>query len=67
MIRRGEIKMKESPPKGPTIASNAASMIEQKDDSYLSSLETNEGIPTVSLPPHAVSIKFMVDDDVVVV
>ena len=43
------------------------SLIEQKDDSYLSSSETNEGIPTVSLPPHAVPIKFMVDDDVAVV
>ena len=42
-------------------------MIEQKDDSYLSSSKTNEGIPTVSLPPHAVLIKFTVDDDVAVV
>ena len=42
-------------------------MIEQKDGSYLSSSETDEGIPAVSLPPRAVPIKFMVDDDVVVV
>jgi len=42
-------------------------MIEQKDDSYMSSSETNEGIPTVSLPPHAVPIKFTIDNDVAVV
>ena len=41
-------------------------MIEQKDESYLSSSETNEGIPTVSLPPFAVLIKFVVEDDVAV-
>jgi len=42
-------------------------MIEQKDESYLSSSKTNEGIPTVSLPPHAIPTKFMVDDDVAAV
>ena len=42
-------------------------MIEQKDDSYLSSSDTNEGIPTVSVPPRAVPIKFMVDNDVAIV
>jgi len=67
MIRRREIEIEGAPPKGLTASSNATSMIEQKDDSYLSSSETNEGIPTVSLPPHAVPIKFMVDDDVAVV
>jgi len=67
MIRRGEIEIEGAPPKGSTASSNTTSMIEQKHDSYLSLLETNEGIPTVSLPPHAVSIKFMVDDDVAVV
>ena len=29
--------------------------------------KTNEGVPTVSLPPHAVAIKFIVDDHVVIV
>ena len=67
MIRRGEIEIEGTLLKGPTTSSNATSMIEQKDDSYLSSTETNEGIPTVSLPPHAVPIKFMVDNDVAIV
>ena len=67
MIRRGEIEIEGAPPKGPIASSNTTSMIEQKDDSYLSSSDTNEGIPTVSLPPHAVPIKFMVDNDVAIV
>jgi len=67
MIRSREIGVEGTPPKGPTTSSNATSMIKQKYDSYLSSSETNEGIPTVLLPPHAVPIKFMVDDDVAVV
>jgi len=66
MIKREEIEI-EGTPKGPTASSNETSMIEQKDESYLSSSKTNEGIPTVSLPPHAVPIKFMVDDDVAIV
>ena len=66
MIRRGEIKIEGTLPKGPIASSNATSMIEQ-DDSYLLSSETNEGIPMVSLPPHAVPINIMVDDDVAVV
>ena len=67
MIKRWEIEIEGTPPKGPTASSNATSMIEQKDDSYLSSSKTHEEIPKVSLPPHAVPIKFMVDDDVAVV
>jgi len=67
MIRRGDIKIEGTPPKDHTVSSNATSIIKQKDVSYLSSSETNEGIPTVSLPPHTVPIKFMVDDDVAVV
>jgi len=41
MIKRGEIEIKGTPPKGPTASSNTTSMIEQKDDSSLSSSETN--------------------------
>jgi len=67
MIRTGEIEIEGAPPKGPTASSNATLMIEQKDDSYLSSSETSEGIPTVSLSPRTVPVKFMVDDDVAVV
>ena len=67
MTTRGEIEIEETPPKGPTASSNATSMIEPKDDSYLSPLKTNEEIRTVSLPPHAVPIKFMVDNDMAVV
>jgi len=67
MIRRREIKIKEAPPKGLTASSNATSTVEQNDGSFPSSLEINEGIPTVSLPPHAIPIKFIVDDDVAIV
>jgi len=66
-IRRGEIEIKGAPPKGSTTSSNATLLVEQKDESYPSSSETNEGIPTVSLPPHAVPIKFIADDDVAIV
>ena len=41
MIKRGEIEIKGTPPKGPTASSNTTSMIEQKDDSSLSSSEIN--------------------------
>jgi len=66
MIRRGEIEIEGAPAKGPTTSSNATSTVEKRDKSYPSSLETSEGIPTVSLPPHAVSIKFIADDDVAI-
>jgi len=45
MIRRGDIEIEGTPPKGLTASSNATSMIEQKDDSYLSSSKTNERDP----------------------
>jgi len=35
MIRRGEIEIEGTAPKGTAASSNATSMIEQKDDSYL--------------------------------
>ena len=41
MIKRGEIEIEEAPLKGRTGSSNTTSMIEQKDDSYLSSSDTN--------------------------
>jgi len=53
--------------KGSTASSNATSSVEWRDESYPSSSETNEGIPMVSLPPYAVPIKFITDDDVAVV
>ena len=63
MIRRGEVEIEETPGKGPTALSNATSTVEQRDESYPSSSETNEGIPMVSLPQLAVLIKFITDDD----
>jgi len=42
-------------------------MVERRDESYPSSSETNEGIPMVSLPPHAIPIKFIADDDAAIV
>jgi len=67
MIRRGEVEIKEALPKGPSASSNATSAIEQKDDSHISFSEINEGIPTASLPPHMVPIKFIATDDVAIV
>ena len=67
MITRGEIKIKDALPKGPIASSNAISTVKQKDDSHISSSEINKGILVVSLPPHAVPIKFIVDDDVAIV
>jgi len=67
MIRKEEIEIEGAPPKWPTASSNATSTIEQRDEFYPSSLETNEGIPTVSLPTQAVPIKFITDDDVAIV
>ena len=57
MIRTREIKIEGAPLKGPTASSNATTTVEQNDNSYLSSSETNEGILTVLLPPHVVPIK----------
>ena len=67
MIRRGEIEIEGALHKGPTTSSNAASTIEQKDDYHTSSLEINEEIPMISLPPHVVTIKFIIDVDVAIV
>jgi len=66
MIRRGETKIEEVLPKGPTVSSNTTSTVEQKDDSHTSSLEINEGFPTVSLSHHVVPIKFITDDVAIV-
>ena len=41
--------------------------MKQRDESPPSSSETNNGIPTVSLPPHVVPVKFIVDDEVSIV
>ena len=67
MIRMGEIEIEGAPAKGPTTSSNATSTVEKRDKSYPSSLETSEGIPTVSLPRHAIPIKFIADDNVTIV
>jgi len=67
MIKRGEIEIDGALPKGPTASSNATSIVEQKDNSHKSSSEINEGILTVSLPPHAVSIMFITDDGIAMV
>jgi len=67
MIRRKEIEIEGAPAKGPTTLSNATSTVRQRDESYRSSSETNDGIPTVSLPPHAIPIKFIADDGVAIV
>jgi len=57
MIKREEIEIEESLSKGPTASSTTTLTVKQKNNSHTSSLEINEGIPTVSLPPHAVPIK----------
>jgi len=67
MIRTGKIEIEGAPVKGPTALSNATSTVEQRDESHPSSSETNNGIPTVSLPPHVVLVKFIVDDEVSIV
>jgi len=66
MIRKGEIEIERALAKGPTASSNATLAVEQRDESCPSSFKTNEGIPTVSLPPYAVSIKFITDDGAIV-
>ena len=67
MIRKGEIEIEWAPTKGPTASSNATSTVEQRDESHSSSSETNKGIATVSLPPHAIPIKFIADDNIAIV
>jgi len=67
MIGRGEIEIEEDQPKAPTASSNTTSAIKQKKDSYTSFSKINERIPTVSLPPHAVPVKFIIDDEVSIV
>jgi len=65
-IKRGKIEIEGAPAKGPSASSTTTSTVEQRDESYPSSSETNEGILTVSLAPHTVPIKFIIDDDVAI-
>jgi len=67
MIRMGEIEIEGAPNNEPTASSNTALMAEKMDGSYPSSSETNEGILTVSLPPHMVPVKFIASNDVAIV
>ena len=63
----GQIEIQGVLPKGTAVQSKATSMVEQKDNSDALSAETNEGVLIISLPPRAVPMKFIANDDMMIV